>query len=302
MGINSETAAFLCEARRDGASFRRVLTLGRQNLNVPADVLEALAATYGIDRALALSSVGDYAEGFFRVFLGAERIDAIDNSGYEGAQVVHDLNFPVPRELEQSYDAIVDGGTLEHVFNFPVALASCMRMLATGGRFLLCTPANNQLGHGFYQFSPELFYRALASEHGFEVERMLAVQFRYSGTEYGALKGRYRVTDPAEVGSRTTLVNSRPVTLMIQAVKRLHLSDPFETFPQQSDYSQAWKVEDAESIAPPRRVLDKAALRGPVRMAKRLLPPAVGLRLRNEFDRHFVHNFRNKAFYTRIDE
>ncbi len=302
MGINSETAAFLCEARRGGLSFNQVLTLGRQNLNADKATLDALARRNGIDPEAAVSSFGDYAEEFFGTFLGAERVDSIDQSEYEGATLVHDLNAPIPPEWEQRYDAIVDGGTLEHIFNFPVALANCMRMLRTGGRLFICTPANNQLGHGFYQFSPELFFRTLSREHGFEVERMFAVQFRYSGTEYGSMKGHYRVTDPAAVGSRITLVNSRPVTLLVQACKREHRAQPFATFPQQSDYSQAWKVGDANAIAPPRRLLEGSLLRRPVQLVKSLLPPRVGLRLRNEFDHYFVHSFRNKAFYTRVDE
>jgi len=299
MGINSETAAFLCEARRGGASFRHVLTLGRQNLNTGRAMLEALARANGVDGA-ALSSFGDYCEPFFEAFLGAECVDSVDNSDYEGATFTHDMNQPVPASFEQRYDAVVDGGTLEHIFNFPVALANCMRMVRTGGRVFIFTPANNQLGHGFYQFSPELFYRTLSREHGFDVERMLAVQFRYSGTEHGALAGHYRVIDPAAVGSRITLVNSRPVTLMVQAVKREHLADPFARAPQQSDYSQAWKAEEGgDAPVPPRTVLGK--LRSPARLAKRLLPEAVGARLRNEFDRLFVHSFRNRDFYTRVD-
>jgi hypothetical protein len=31
---------------------------------------------------------------------------------------------------------------------------------------------------------------------------------------------------------------------------------------------------------------------------KRLLPTGLGARLRNEYDRRFVHSFRNKAFYS----
>jgi hypothetical protein len=29
------------------------------------------------------------------------------------------------------------------------------------------TPANNQMGHGFYQFSPELFFRVFSQENGY---------------------------------------------------------------------------------------------------------------------------------------
>jgi SAM-dependent methyltransferase len=295
MGINRETAEFLCEARAGGAPFGRVLTLGRQNLNFDREALQALAARHGVDGA------GDaldlYCEPFFARFLGAQNVEAIDYSGYEGAALIHDLNRPIRVEWEELYDAVVDGGTLEHVFNFPQALANCMRMVRTGGRLFIFAPANNQLGHGFYQFSPELFYRTLAPAHGFEIERMLAVQFRYASTEHGSLGRPYRVADPATVGSRITLVNSRPVTLMIQARKTAHLTEPFATTPQQGDYTEIWMNGDGDSTPPPRAVA-RSRLREPAQLVKRMLPPGIGERLRNEYDRRFVHSFRNRAFYT----
>jgi len=297
MGINRETAAFLCEAHAEGASFRRVLTLGRQNLNMDLAAVNKLASRHGIPQATADRVMDEYAEPFFREFLGSEVVDAIDNSEYEGAALVHDLNKPVPGELDQGYDAIVDGGTLEHVFNFPTALANCMRLLRTGGRLFIFTPANNQLGHGFYQFSPELFYRTLAPAHGFEVETMLAVQFRFASTEYGSTGHAYHVADPAKVGSRITLVNSRPITLMIQARKIEHLDSPFDSFPQQSDYSEIWKTGDGDSTPPPRHAA-LGRLAHPLRLLKRMLPAGLGLRLRNEYDRRFTHSFRNVSFYT----
>jgi hypothetical protein len=302
MGINSECAAFLCEARRSGASFGRVLTLGRLNLNVDERSIRARAERYGHGELAAQEAANAYAEPFFKLFLGAQRVESIDHSDYEGAELVHDMNAPIPAEWEQQYDAVIDGGTLEHIFNFPAALANAMRMVRTGGRLFVFTPANNQLGHGFYQFSPELFYRTLSPAQGFEIETMLAVQFRYAATECGSLKRAYRVADPARVGSRITLVNSRPVTLMIQARKVEHRAAPFETFPQQSDYSEIWKAGTTDATPPPRALTrDGGLLRQPARLVKRLLPRGVGERLRNEYDRHFVHSLRNKAFYTPVE-
>src|SRR5262249_20214678 len=163
---NSETAVFLAEARAQGVSFRRVVTLGRQNLNADRRALAQIARRNRLPREAVSLSLGHYAEGFLAHFLGAERIAAVDHSDYEGDVVANDPTEPVPAGLEQSCDALIDGGTLEHVFNFPVALANCMRMVREGGRLFIFTPANNQLGHGFYQFSPELFFRTLAPAHG----------------------------------------------------------------------------------------------------------------------------------------
>jgi len=301
MGINREAAAFLCDARADGVSFGRVLTLGRLNFSVDRRELEALARRHQGPASSIDDALHAYSERFFKSFLGAETVEAVDHSDYEGAALTHDMNRRVPGEWEQRYDTVVDGGTLEHIFNFPEAIANCMRLLREGGRLFIFTPANNQLGHGFYQFSPELFYRALAPAHGFEIESVLAVQFRYASTECGALNEPYRVADPASVRSRVTLVNSRPVSLMIRARKTAHLSEPFETFPQQSDYGEVWATGDGDSTPAP-HALSSSALRSRARLVKRLLPAKVGERLRNEYDRHFVHSFRNKAFYTRVKD
>lgn len=59
---------------------------------------------------------------------------------------------------------MVDGGALEHTFNVPVALTSYMEMVRVGGRLILVSPANDHFGHGFYQFSAELFYSALPTK------------------------------------------------------------------------------------------------------------------------------------------
>jgi hypothetical protein len=70
----------------------------------------------------------------------------------------------------------LDGGTTEHVFNFPTALTNAMQMVETGGHLVIITGGNNFCGHGFYQFSPELFYRALSAENGFEMKRLIAAE------------------------------------------------------------------------------------------------------------------------------
>lgn len=94
--------------------------------------------------------------------LGAGNVSSCDFSGYEKATLIHDLNVPIGPEWHERFDMVIDGGTLEHVFNFPVAIANCMNLVKTGGHLLLFSPSNNMCGHGFYQFSPELFFRVLA--------------------------------------------------------------------------------------------------------------------------------------------
>jgi hypothetical protein len=155
---------------------------------------------------------------------------------------------------------LVDGGTLEHVFHYPTALKNAMEMVKVGGRLFLITPTNNYCGHGFFQFSPELFYRTLLPENGFVVERMIAFQAE-PGSQW------YEVTDPAALRKRVIMVTSAPVLLMVRA-RRTHEAEIFATTPQQSDYAGAWDRSGAEAAAtalptsgaPPRRSIPRRLL------------------------------------------
>jgi hypothetical protein len=157
----------------------------------------------------------------------------MDASDYEGATIIHDLNKPIPQNLVGQYDLVWDGGTLEHVFNFPVALQNAMNLLKVGGHIFLMTPANNQCGHGFYQFSPELFFRVFSPINGFELVRLYI-------TGPG---GPYHVADPTVVHGRVELLSSNGAHLMVHAKK---LAEVSLTPPQQSDYIEGWAKAKGE--------------------------------------------------------
>ncbi len=309
MGITNENVVFLSAARRAGVSFAKTLTIGRQILYADHKTLAALAREDKIDGSAATQARTQFSEEFFKRFLGAEEIVSLDNSTYEGADLTHDMNVPVPLDWEENYDAIVDAGSLEHVFNFPVALANCMRMVKTGGRLFFFTPANNLFGHGFYQFSPELFWSALSVDHGFAIERMVAVEFKYMGTEYGSFRQQYEVKDPRVTLSRVTLANSHPVMLLVQAKKIRHTSNPFQKQPQQSDYLRLWDcgaqsptagasgTEGPMSIARRFKSLLPRPVQGFLKRLLRLIPQSVRIRIRNKYGMYFEHSFRNGTYF-----
>src|SRR5690606_20333874 len=129
MGICYPDARVLWDAHRAGASFERTLLVGRQSLNLHPSELKILRREHrayfggGAPERRPLDGYAfyGYAEPFLHEFLGASAIDVMDYSDYEGAQLLHDLNTPVPEEWHDRYDAVIDGGSLEHIFNFPVA-------------------------------------------------------------------------------------------------------------------------------------------------------------------------------------
>ena len=211
MGLDINSVLFLLAARKRGADFSNVLMIGRQDLNVYPAKMQQVLTQAGLAADLFAPGAPDtgFAEPFFKA-LGARKISALDASAFEGAEFVHDLNRPINDDLKQKFDLVYDGGTLEHVFNFPVALQNCLEMVNEGGRFITQTCANNWCGHGFYQFSPELFYNVLGDDNGFEVERMII----HMVGPYGRW---YEVANPREIQSRVELFNSFPLQLLVQA-------------------------------------------------------------------------------------
>jgi hypothetical protein len=235
MGIDVNAVKFLLHARNTGARFDRVATIGRQSLLLTRYALAATLRSFGVPVAGDIISTWfrsdpPYAEPLLEL-LGATMLHAIDYSPYEGAQILHDMNTDVPEHLVGQYSLVLDGGSLEHVFNFPTAVRNCMTMTQLGGHFLAITPCNNYCGHGLYQFSPELYFRLFSPENGFERPRMYIVE----DTQTAAW---FEVIDPAVLTRRAVLINQRPTNLYVMA-RRIG-SVPIALSLQQSDYSSVW--------------------------------------------------------------
>jgi SAM-dependent methyltransferase len=287
----------LCEARLRDASFTATATLGRQHLSVRPGELRAILRATGLAAPTLLSqspAATFFADRLLRELLDIEQLVSIDCSHYEGASVAHDMNLPIPEAHCVSYDAVIDGGTLEHVFNVPVAVANCMKMLKVGGRFYALTPANNHCGHGFYQFSPEFYFRVFAPANGFELEHLFAIEHPYPGIELSSRRKVYAVCDPAAVGGRVGLVTRRPVYLFVQAVKRAQV-EPFLSPPQQSDYASAWNQSRGESAAPP-------AENGRGRWTARFLPYALRRHILGAAQRWRDNSFSNRRHFRRWNQ
>ena len=76
--------------------------------------------------------------------LGIGSVKALDASAYEGAEVVHDLNRPLPDHLKATADFIVDGSTLDNVFDPAMTLRNYAQLLRPGGRLLAINTLNNR--------------------------------------------------------------------------------------------------------------------------------------------------------------
>jgi hypothetical protein len=221
MGIDIHALNFLryvAKKRKLG----RVATIGRQSLLVPRRELARVLGVSWTD-----SSFGLYSEGLLKKHFGATLVDSYDYSGYEGATHVVDLGRPIVPE--QQYDTIIDCGTAEHVFDVPQVLRNLSSLCAPGGQIIHVLPANNFCGHGFWQFSPELFFSLYSDASG------------YSGTEVFLAdlrdKDKWFEVEQPKNGRRAEVTSSGPLYVMCMTTK---LGELFPEDIQQSDYVHNW--------------------------------------------------------------
>ncbi len=238
MGIVKADCAFLFYAKKLNVNFKITCTLGRLVLYADKKDISACLIKYnnGSKKLEDVKFTDEYSEPLFEI-LGTEKLVTVDYSSYENATVIHDLNIPFPDSMKNTFNCVLDSGTLEHVFNFPVAIKSCMEAVQVGGHYIGITPVNNQMGHGFYQFSPELYYRIFSEENGFRIlKMMIAVPVPWEEEiEW------YDVADPKKVSNRVMIVNNFPISLMFIAEK-ISVKNIFENAPQQSDYTSTWNT------------------------------------------------------------
>jgi len=104
---------------------------------------------------------------FFQMLgFSPENVHALDVSNYEGADIVHDLNTPVPESLREQFDFVFDGGVTEHVFSIKDALFNAASLVKVGGIVAHHSP-NDWNEHGFVNINAKL-YQTFYLCNGFE--------------------------------------------------------------------------------------------------------------------------------------
>ncbi|MDR2097165.1 MAG: class I SAM-dependent methyltransferase [Spirochaetaceae bacterium] len=217
-------------------------------------VLKKYDADYSADRTLAMKAeycrplkVTEqlrlpfyYSEELFRYF-GAETVDSIDNSAYENATIIRDLNVPVDNSLKNKYSCVWDGGTLEHIFNYPAALKNCMDMVEPGGYLVMQTPANNMFGHGFYQLQPDIFFSILCEQNGFTDTKVLMQD---------DWKRWYEIVPPKIIKDRVEIcLSKKPCSLTVISKKTGNVPDVLNV--QQEYFVDIWTNKNTKWSSSP---------------------------------------------------
>jgi hypothetical protein len=95
------------------------------------------------DTETSLADKGFISDHAFFSLLGVNKLRSLDHNAYEGADLIHDLDEPLPAHLENVADVIIDGSTIDNVFDPAQALMNLSRMLRPGGRLIAINIGSN---------------------------------------------------------------------------------------------------------------------------------------------------------------
>lgn len=203
MGIPRGTARLLLDEAKARPFSGSVLLLGRGSVYFDGGELEGWAAEQGVPLASApdpelshdpvLAATGCLGDRTLFRRLGFSEVRTLDVSAWEGAEILHDLNLPVPPALEGRFDVVFEAGTLQHVFDTPRALANVHRLLKVGGRAIHgMAPSTNHVDHGFHMFSPTLFHD-FYSANGWRLDAFFLCEFVAAWARGRFASGRWTI-------------------------------------------------------------------------------------------------------------
>lgn len=224
MGIDIHGLKFLQHVA-DKKPFGATITIGRQVLSGIETLLPQNL------QLLPDTDYVNYCENLLLGHFGAGSVDSMDNSDYENATIIHDMNKPVPSPHVERFDTVIDCGSLEHIFNLPQALKNVSQLCKQGGQIIHVLPANNFCGHGFWQFSPELFFSLYAEQNGYKGTEIYMADLTQTDRWF-------RVEKP-ENGRRVNVSSSTHAYVLVRTIRKNSKFSHDDV--QQSDYVYEWE-------------------------------------------------------------
>lgn len=158
MGIDFAQAEFLDLCAELGGIQNPVLGLGSLTIREPAEQIGQFARLYGYGSLEKEGSV----RALFRDRYNIRDYRDCDLNGR--ASLSLDLNRPVPADLVGHFGTILNGGTLEHVFDVRQAMENLHVLTRTGGTLIHMAPLT-WYEHGFFNFNPLLFHSMIEANH-----------------------------------------------------------------------------------------------------------------------------------------
>lgn len=241
MGISRGAIKLIGTALRAHTRTGTVITFGVQSVQATAVEALALLRAVGVEPTTVDLNAPHLAgrlpqEHLFKM-LGFDRVEAIDFYSNEKPTHIVDLNSPVPEAMCGKYDLVYDGGTAEHCFAASQVFCNALRLARVGGLVIHHLPMNNWVDHGFYQFSPTLFYDFYGA-NGCEDLRLI-VHFSEAGKE------RWIAYDPVGDSGLPYALGSAANVLLFFSARKVADKEQI-VFPIQGRYRRSFGAERGE--------------------------------------------------------
>jgi SAM-dependent methyltransferase len=220
MGINLHAFNYLRKISKE-TEFKKTLTIGRQKISADKYLVNKIVN----DNTINSKYIDQYLIKHFK----SSSVDVLDVNDYEEANIIHNLNENIPENLEEKFDTIIDGGSLEHVFDIKTSLINLKKMCKPGGIIIHISPTNNFCGHGFYQFSPNLFHTFYGEDQGFKNTEIILCKVYDSYHWYKIKRENYNKN------KRIDIITDEETFVFCSAIKDNLIK--YDSV-QQSDYSQ----------------------------------------------------------------
>ena len=219
MAITVHTYKLLKHFSQEIVNFGNILSLGR---------LDILISENDFKKFNIPPHKNSFVNDKFFFNFKFESFKSLDASKFEGSDLIHDLNKPVNKEFGK-FDTIIDFGTSEHVFDIVQNLKNINSLCKKDGHIIHCLPANNNCGHGFWQFSPELFFQLYNEKNKFYNTELILINMLEKNKFYKVLNYTYL--------ERLDFNSDVPLYLFVKTKKGSN--DEFKTI-FQSDYEMQW--------------------------------------------------------------
>ena len=142
MGLNKHNIEFTLFENKYKQIHGDYLSLGKQTINIDKVELRKLLKKYDADE-IKIDEVFSKSKKDYKTRHGTGNIfdhelisiisdcyyNCLDISDYEGANILHDMNYEIPQKYHEKFDFIFNGSCLDNVFDPITFLKNTTKML-----------------------------------------------------------------------------------------------------------------------------------------------------------------------------